>query len=162
MNSKKGKNIKRLSTPQTIFDRTVRAYILKQARQNVKWGIKNTVKEAKEDLDGSLGFYFFHTKDTVSVDATLWEVMNDRSDFGAYSDLKVLIDLNLRAKGYYMEAQNGCDWIFAEGETWSPEYQAKVLAWGNGEPCPICKKDFPEAHFTHLFKAHKEELLEMF
>lgn len=58
-----------------------------------------TVRRHKEDLEGSLGYYYFHTKDTVSVDSTLWEVMNHRTDFNAYSDLKVLIDQNLKHHG---------------------------------------------------------------
>jgi DNA repair exonuclease SbcCD ATPase subunit len=33
-----------------------------------------------------------------------------------------------------------------------------MLAWGNGEPCPICGKPFEKADFKHLLTEHRDEL----
>lgn len=35
----------------------------------------------------------------------------------------------------------------------------KLVAWGNGEPCPFCQKMIPDKdHVNHLIEEHAEDL----
>ena len=37
------------------------------------------------------------------------------------------------------------------------KYITGMMAWGNGEPCPICKKHFDRPSMEHLF-SHPEAM----
>ena len=111
--SHKGIKVKRLSSPQKIFELTVHEYILKQAREMAKI-LGTTVREEKRAFELALGMFKFYNGETVSIDADLWEVLNNgHADFGAFRDLGIAIRENLEKNGFYMENVNGCDWVFA-------------------------------------------------
>lgn len=106
-----------LSNPQKIFHRVVQTYIRDQARKMVELledtDVKTTFEKELKEFQTMLGEYTFHDGRTVSVDCVLYDVLNyGYAEFGTFSDLKSLIDKELKEHGYYMENENYCDWIF--------------------------------------------------
>jgi hypothetical protein len=105
---------KPLTNAQFVFDKTVKNWASEQAKLIIENG---------DDLEAEIAEimswlpYSFHTQSRVSVDATLYDILNyGGADYGFGRSLYTAIHEAMREIGYYLENYNGCDWIFVEAE----------------------------------------------
>jgi hypothetical protein len=61
-----------------------------------------------------MDLYAFHDPDHVSVDGTLYEVMNGQADYNFGMSWREALWNALKDIGYYMEPDNGSEWFFAK------------------------------------------------
>jgi hypothetical protein len=104
------KESKTMTRPQQIFKKCVNDYVT-----SVNKLIDKELPGDKPHNEGSYYPFTFHDEKSVSVDSTLYEVLNYGSgDFNAGKNLGETIYNALNKAGYYMENIDGCTWTFVK------------------------------------------------